>query len=192
MVNRGDATGDGEWSELPLEKQMCVLVLKQVFYKHLTRFYIRGWKIPIQAMLDLDTLRNHVPVVTVAQYLQLHELSETLETGDGHWDSHAYNSTSIPSSLAIIPNYEYDKNLNRTARVDKLPERQIQPPHAESREWEIYGDLVGLLTPQGTINAEAARRFLNTTCGEDWQSDSEMVKIVSKYGFAVVYTYDGP
>ena len=144
-------------------------------------------------MLDIDALRKHVPVVTVAEYLQLHGLPETFETDDGQWDMEAYHSNSsiTPPSLAVIPNYDYDRYLDGIARVDKLPERLIEAPHEETLEWEVYLGLLGLLDGQVTLDAEVARPFLRQHTDEDWQSASEMGEIASKYGFAVVYTYDG-
>ena len=156
---------------------------------------LRRWKIPIQAMLDLDALRKRVPVVTVAQYLQLHGIPETVEVSDGHWDFEAYHSHSNSSmtspSLAVIPNYDYDRNLS-ISRVDRLPERQIKLPQVRSTEWGVYQDLLDRIGFQATLNTEVARQFLKQkNTSEEWHSASEMVEIASKYGFAVVYTYDG-
>jgi hypothetical protein len=155
----------------------------------------RRWRVPIQAMLDLDTLRRRVPVVTVAQYLQLHGIPETVEVSDGHWDFEAYHSQSNPfvtsPSLAVISNYDYDRNLS-IARVDRLPERQIKVPQVGSPEWGVYQGLLSRVGFQATLNAEVAGRFLKqSNPSEEWHSASEMVEIASKYGFAVVYTYDG-
>jgi hypothetical protein len=144
--------------------------------------------VPIQTMIDLDTFRKRVPVVTVAQYLQMHGFPATLEAHDGYWDLNASHSASTvtPPSLAVIPQYDYDRDLG-AVRVDRLPARQIARPQKESPEWEVYQGLLGLLSVQKTLNTDAARLFLNET----WQSESEMGDIISKYGFVVVYTYSG-
>ena len=144
-------------------------------------------------MLDIDAFRKHVPVVTVAEYLQLHGLPETLETDDGRWDLEAYhfNCSITPPSLAVIPNYDYDRDLHGIARVDRLPGQLIEAPHKGSPEWTVYRGLLGLLGRQITLDAELARPFLRQHTDEDWQSASEMGEIASKYGFAVVYTYNG-
>ena len=151
----------------------------------------RVWKVPIQLMVDFDALRKYVPVVTVMQYLRLHGLPETLEVSNGHWDLKTYHSNSATSpSLAVIPNYDYDGNLS-IPRVDRLPERQIKPPQVESPEWGVYQGLLGRIGMQATLNAEVAREFLKQNTGEEWQDVPEMVEIASKYGFSVVYTFDG-
>jgi len=144
-------------------------------------------------MLDLDALRKQVPVVTVAQYLQLHGLPDALEADDGHWDLEAYhpNSSITPPSLAVITNKDYDGGLHGVARVDRLPARQIESPHEESPEWEVYQGLLKLLRMENTVTVGAARQFLKEHTGEEWHSTTGMVEIASKYGFAVVHTYTG-
>lgn len=142
-------------------------------------------------MIDLDTFRKRVPVITVAQYLEMHGLPATLEVQSGYWDLHAYHSPPLttPPSLAIIPQYDYDRNLS-IVRMDRLPEWRVEPPQKESPEWEVYQGLLGLLNKQNTLSIEAARQFLKEA-SLDWQSESEMAEVVSKYGFTVVYTYGG-
>jgi len=143
-------------------------------------------------MMDFDALRKYVPVVTVMEYLQLHGLPETLEVGNGHWNLQAYhsNSSATSPSLAVIPNYDYDRNLS-IPRVDRLPERQIKLPETESPEWGVYQGLLERIGFQATLNAEVAREFVKQNTGEEWQDVPGMVEIASKYGFSVVYTYDG-
>jgi len=75
MVNRGDAMGLDEWRGLRMDKQM-------------------GWKVPIEMILDLDHLRETHPVVTMSEYLKLHDISPGVEQGDGQWSDDAYHVRS--------------------------------------------------------------------------------------------------
>jgi hypothetical protein len=195
MVLGNTGMPEDKWNAQPPNERRCVSCAMISHLLDTDLILSRRWRVPIQAMLDLDTLRRRVPVVTVAQYLQLHGIPETVEVSDGHWDFEAYHSQSNPfvtsPSLAVISNYDYDRNLS-IARVDRLPERQIKVPQVGSPEWGVYQGLLSRVGFQATLNAEVAGRFLKqSNPSEEWHSASEMVEIASKYGFAVVYTYDG-
>ncbi|KAI9569015.1 hypothetical protein HD554DRAFT_2094680 [Boletus coccyginus] len=42
---------------------------------------------PMSVVLNLTHLWRSQPVITVAEYLRLHDLSPDLELGDGQWDT---------------------------------------------------------------------------------------------------------
>ncbi|QRV91013.1 O-FucT domain protein [Ceratobasidium sp. AG-Ba] len=100
MVNRNDALNSDEWRNAPMDKQM-------------------GFKVPIGIMLDLTHIRNTHSVVTVEEYLLLHNLSTTIEWSTGHWHPVNYHKTEPPVSLYAISNSEYDPKPS--VRVDRLP-----------------------------------------------------------------------
>lgn len=109
MVNKGDAIGWDEWRKLPIEEQMA-------------------WKIPINTMFNITHLRRTHPVITVNEYLRLHNFSADTEWSNGAWlrstyHQHANVFESDPQkkpSLHVIENWWFDpEGVNR---VDELPE----------------------------------------------------------------------
>src|ERR1700733_9035247 len=180
MVLGNTGMQEDTWNAQPPNEKRCVSCAMISQWLDTDPVPSRRWKVPIQAMLDLDTLRRRVPVVTVAQYLQLHGIPETVEVSGGHWDFetyHSHSNSSITSpSLAVIPNYDYDGNLS-IARVDRLPERQIKLPQVGSPEWGVYQGLLSRIGFQATLNVEVARKFLKQkNSSEEWHSASEMVE----------------
>lgn len=152
-------------------------------------------------MLDLDAMRKRVPVITVAQYLTLHGLPTSLETKNGAWNKASYHSVpkplsssgvQPPASLAVIPNDEFDHNLG-IMRVDRLPAgySSITLPRPGSTESKVHKALLEHLNKQNTIGMDVVITYLKASSNEEWSSDSQMVKILQKYGFGVVYTYSG-
>ncbi len=73
MVNRGDAVGSDDWRDLPMENQMA-------------------FRIPISIMMDLPHLRAQHPVITVSEYLRLHEQDPEVESSTGSWERELYHS----------------------------------------------------------------------------------------------------
>jgi hypothetical protein len=120
MVDHGDATGTNEWKKLPIKEQMA-------------------WRVPISVMLNLTLLRNAQPVITVAEYLRLHNMSEETEANDGNWQRHMYpqspyvfDATRRKPTLQVIENNWYDPHgINR---VDMIPEA-MKRRGLESRGW---------------------------------------------------------
>jgi hypothetical protein len=117
MVNRGDAVNSNEWRNLPIEKQMV-------------------WRIPISLMLDLPLLRTAHPIITVADYLRLHNISESVERIDGNWDHdryHTHPNIFVPAnhsapSLDIIQNHWFDPPSPR-----RLETRRWRPAQGHAR-----------------------------------------------------------
>jgi len=109
MVNRGHALGTNQWESLPHDLQM-------------------GWKIPIQYMMNFTRLREVHPIITVEQYLRMHNLPPELEASNGAWNREAYHTQasvfaedqSKRPTLFSIQNMWYDPWT--ISRVDYIPE----------------------------------------------------------------------
>lgn len=193
MVNRGDAVGSDEWRLLPYEKQMA-------------------WRIPISLMFNLTHIRETHPVVTVSEFLRLHNISADVETGRGDWDTEAYHHISSTGerkpSLRIIENDWYDPG--EIVRVDRIPDDM-----RERGGW----------TPEGGDSSRAQIGTWNTTSdtslyhalmdhvpSQSWpvlswkdvrmivedgeritsqSSDEEVQDVLKENGFEALYTYDG-
>ncbi|KAI6158093.1 hypothetical protein BKA82DRAFT_996464 [Pisolithus tinctorius] len=193
MVNRGDAVGSDEWRLLPYEKQMA-------------------WRIPISLMFNLTHIRETHSVVTVSEFLRLHNISADVETGRGDWDTEAYHHISSTGerkpSLRVIENDWYDPG--EIVRVDRIPDDM-----RERGGW----------TPEGGDSSRAQIGTWNTTSdtslyhalmdhvpSQSWpvlswkdvrmivedgeritsqSSDEEVQDVLKENGFEALYTYDG-
>lgn len=145
-------------------------------------------------MVDLNAMRKHAPVITVAQYLKLHGLPTSLETSNGQWDSVAYhNTTGITTpSLAIIPQEDFDQFPVGTVRVDRLsPKNSMARLEQGSTEWEVYNGLLQHLINHKTMSLDVAANYIKQKLDEKWKDESELIKMLEKYGFGVVHTYSG-
>lgn len=192
MVNRGDAINSDEWRQLPEEQQM-------------------GWRVPMSVMLNITHLRRFQPVITVAEYLRLHDLSEDLELGNGQWDIQKYHQNpsvydTHPPSLHIIQNGWYDpQDLNR---VDALPEEMRargqwdpllgDPARDESGGWpspsktDAYLILERSLSGrQHVLNFDTARQILQGHGVRGLNSDEDLTQFLKNNGWEVLYTFDG-
>ncbi|KAG9099445.1 hypothetical protein FS749_001252 [Ceratobasidium sp. UAMH 11750] len=164
MVNRGDALNSNEWRNDPIEQQM-------------------GFKVPIGIMLDLTHLRKTHSIVTVEEYLLLHNLSTSLEWSTGHWHPVNYHKAEPPVSLYVISNGDYDPKP--MVRVDRLP-----PGGAKGNETSELSQL--LLERLGKERAampmadakEVLSRRMNLT-GVDIEP------ILEENGWAVLHTFRG-
>lgn len=149
--------------------------------------------LPIEVMLHLKTFREHVPVVTVAEYLALHGLPTSLELSNGKWDPVSYHSTTVGStapSLVTLRNEDFDPQ--DTIRLDRLPAKHTVPKLAEgSMEWNIHNGLKQYMDGYKVISIDTAREYIKTSAKVEWHSDDEMVSVLARYGYGVVYTYDG-
>lgn len=194
MVNRGDAVNSDEWRQLPEEQQMA-------------------WRVPISALLNLTDLRRAQPVITVAEYLRLHNLPEDLELSDGRWDTQKYHRNSSvfdpqgdPPSLHTIENWWYDPlGLNR---VDRLSEEMKSrgnwysllgnPQRDESGGWpspvktDVYVALEEFLSGrQYALEFERARQILQSHGIDHVNSDEDLVQFLNDQGWEVLYTFEG-
>ncbi|KAF8328121.1 uncharacterized protein EI90DRAFT_2926732 [Cantharellus anzutake] len=166
MVNRGDAIGWGEWRELPIEKQM-------------------GWRIPIDIMLDLDHLRKDYSVITVSEYLKLHNMDPDKEWSNGAWQREAYHDTFPKPSLAVIPNNEYDPS--GVIRVDKL-----QPAPEQAETTIITTSLMNVLDKNSfSMRLDDAEKALVKNGLKSWTSEKELEELLEKEGWAILHTFAG-
>lgn len=193
MVNRGDAVGSDEWRLLPYEKQMA-------------------WRIPISLMFNLTHIRETHPVVTVSEFLRLHNISADVETGRGDWDTEAYHHISSTGerkpSLRIIENDWYDPG--EIVRVDRIPddmrERGGWTPEggdssrAQIGSWNttsdtsLYHALMDHVPSQSwpVLSWKDVRMIVED--GEritSQSSDEEVQDVLKENGFEALYTYDG-
>lgn len=194
MVDRGDAIHSDEWRELPKDQQM-------------------GWRVPMSVMLNLTHLRRSQPVITVAEYLRLHDLSPDLELGDGQWDTQNYHQNPSvndtqgnPPSLHIIENWWYDpQGLNR---VDRLPEEMKSrghwdsllgnPARDEHSGWpspsktDAYLALEQALPErQRVLDFDRARWILENNGIQGVASDEGLIQVLNDNGWEVLYTFEG-
>ena len=194
MINRGDAINSNEWRELPEEQQM-------------------GWRVPMSVMLNLTHLRRSQPVVTVAEYLRLHDLSPDIELSNGQWDTQkyhqnpsVYDTQGNPPSLHIIENGWYDpQGLNR---VDRLPEEMKSrgqwdsllgdPARDEDSGWpsppktDAYLALERSLSGrQYVLPFDRAREILRSNGIRGVTSDEGLIQVLNDNGWEVLYTFDG-
>ncbi|KAF8321693.1 hypothetical protein DL93DRAFT_2163289 [Clavulina sp. PMI_390] len=176
MVNREEAMGKGYWDGYPAEDPTA-------------------WLVPIDAMIDLANMRKHVPVVTVAQFLRIKNLSTTLESKNGRWDRTIYHgpATNPPStSLVIVPNQEFDHDLE-VLRVDTLPEDLAAPPKLDLDALTIHDELLQQMGKQKTIRTDVVAKYLQRITGERWgtQENRTISDVVVQYGLTSIHTFSG-
>ncbi|KAF9228706.1 hypothetical protein BS17DRAFT_772382 [Gyrodon lividus] len=194
MLNRGDAINSDEWRQLPEEQQM-------------------GWRVPISVMFNMTHLRRFQPVITVTEFLRLHNLPEDLELSTGQWDTekyhqnpNAFDSHGKPPTLHIIENWWYDpQNLNR---VDIVPEEMKLrgnwdshlgdrgrdedggwPSPLKSRPHQILEQ--SLSGRQYVLGWDQARRILRDHGIRGVTSDEGLTQVLNDNGWEVLYTFDG-
>jgi hypothetical protein len=172
-----------------------------------------GWRVPISVMLNMTHLRRFQPVITVAEYLRLHDLPEDLELSTGQWDTqkyhqnpNAFDSQGTPPNLHIIENWWYDpQGLNR---VEMLPEemrlRGKWDPRLGDRGRDENG---GWPSPSNTgayqilkqtlsgrqhvLGWDQARKILQDHGIRGVTSDEGLTQVLNDNGWEVLYTFDG-
>lgn len=191
MVNRGDATSTDEWRQLPLEKQMA-------------------WRIPVSLMFNLTHLRETHAVITVSEYLRLHNISADVETTNGRWDTDLYHrgvnifsDSGVEPSLYVIKNELYDADI---VRVDQLPQTM-----RERGGWNVTHGQVGSWTiTEETLLSKALHDAMSSRASVlDWDtvlivvgdrhdqnetessSTSSIANTLEENGWEVLYTYGG-
>ncbi|KAG1831076.1 hypothetical protein EV424DRAFT_1373861 [Suillus variegatus] len=191
MVNRGDATSTDEWRQLPLEKQMA-------------------WRIPVSLMFNLTHLRETHAVITVSEYLRLHNISADVETTNGRWDTDLYHrgvnifsDSGVEPSLYVIKNELYDADI---VRVDQLPQTM-----RERGRWNVTHGQVGSWTiTEETLLSKALHDAMSSRASVlDWDtvlivvgdrhdqnetessSTSSIANTLEENGWEVLYTYGG-
>ncbi|QRW05104.1 O-FucT domain protein [Ceratobasidium sp. AG-Ba] len=164
MVNRNDALNSDEWRNAPMDKQM-------------------GFKVPIGIMLDLTHIRKTHSVVTVEEYLLLHNLPTTIEWSTGHWHPVNYHKTEPPVSLYTISNSEYDPKPS--VRVDRLPpggNRGDETSQLSQLLFEHLGNQSAVMPMEAA--KEVVSAHLNLT-------EVNVESVLEKNGWAVLHTFRG-
>jgi hypothetical protein len=196
MVNRGDAVGSDEWRDLPIENQMA-------------------FRIPISIMMDLPHLRAQHPVITVSEYLRLHEQDQEAESSRGSWERELYhshpnvfesNKTKAPSLFVIENQWFEPSDFNR---VDHIPqamkergnwERYSPPQSQESGGYwpfveptEISKRLTNTLPDfPSVLNWDTAKGILRTSELEsevDLDDDKAVEDVLNANGWEVLHTF---
>jgi len=135
-------------------------------------------------MLDLRHLRKYASVVTLSEYLTLHNLQPSLEQGNGAWHRELYHSGSPSPSLAVIRNHEYDPS--GVVRVDKMPPA---PARAISTTSVVHRKLVQLRGEQLAIKLDDVKGPLKEIA--TWKNEEELETIIEDHGFVVLHTFAG-
>lgn len=186
MVNHGDAVQSNEWRHLSIEEQL-------------------SWRVPISNMLNLTLLRATQPVITIAEYLQLHNIPLDAEAWDGKWDPSAYHlnrgkfTDKIPS-VHVLKNSDYDPL--KVNRVDSIPfpMKQRGAWVRGSGEWpknikksKVYIALEAALPEKPyVLSWELARAILeHMDHHQEIESDQSMEVFLNENGWEVLYTYNG-
>lgn len=191
MVNHGDAVHSDEWRNLPMDQQM-------------------SWRVPISVMLNMTLLRNSQPVITVSEYLRLHNIPEDVEESDGHWERHKYHvnpyifGSGTPPSLHVIENAWYDPcDINRVDVITEemkrrggwdpargVPEKDEYGQWASTEKTELYVALEAALpTRPKVLGWDQARQILQQK-GQT-STDEGMEKVLNDNGWEVLYTFNG-
>ncbi|KAG8936607.1 hypothetical protein FRC02_000600 [Tulasnella sp. 418] len=165
MVNRGDAIGWAEWRDLPIEQQM-------------------GWRIPMENMIDLPHLRKTYSVVLIREYLEMHGLDPGIEWSNGAWHDKDYHRNTKPeSTLAVIPNKDYDPS--GVVRVDTL--KGIRD--VSKNQGPLHQRLLETLGDEQALDWETVKKVSEGL----WKSlsDDEITTELEKNGWTTLYTYEG-
>jgi hypothetical protein len=164
-------------------------------------------------MLNMTLLRQTQPVITVSEFLRLHNLSEAAEASDGHWDRVRYHvnpyifkNTSRTPSLHVIEEEWYDpREVNR---VDVIPTDMKKrggwsaeggdPSRGEVGKWGdisktvLYSALEAALPEWPKVLAVGSGA--PGVAGErvyEAETDQGMEQVLNENGWEVLYTYNG-
>jgi hypothetical protein len=199
VVNKGEAMHSNQWDGQPYEMQM-------------------GFVIPIQYMLNVTRLRDAHPVLTVAQYLRLHDLPSELESSDGSWLRDAYHTrapalavgsdVARPPALFVVENQWYVKWDEEKVRVDRFPEDMKQrggwvpdgwnASTGERGRWangsmSVVGNYLLDHAPKKPtmLEWEQAVELLREQGLESWdlESDEGITQVLQDNGWEVLYTF---
>lgn len=136
-------------------------------------------------MLDLDHLRKDYSVITVGEYLKLHNIDPSLEWSNGAWHREAYHNASPKPSYAAIPNHEYDPF--GVIRVDRVP-----PSPKELENTIMTPVLMKKLDPKTFImKLDDAKQTLEMNGLNNWESEKELEEMVEKEGWVILHTFAG-
>lgn len=147
-------------------------------------------------MLDLNALRKLVPVVTVEEYLLLHDRNTSLEVGNGRWAHELYQNSD--TDMFQIPN-----NQGRgaelfeppgTIRVDRLPDvPHSTVPQAGSKARRVYDHLIYVAGKEGLLPPHQAMSSLLAMSVElpkgTMSEDEKLIATMREHGFGLLHTH---
>lgn len=136
----------------------------------------------MQLMLNIPHIRRSRPIMTVADYLLLHDIPASVEDIRGQWQRNGYHTTG--AVLHVIPNRDYDTDLSR---VDRMP--------AGAR---LLSEEEKALDPY----AKAVRKVLEGKTVAEWddvrgavwdgqESDEDLEKKLNAAGAYILHTWQG-
>ncbi|KZV73302.1 hypothetical protein PENSPDRAFT_574831 [Peniophora sp. CONT] len=187
---------DHKCRELPFEQ-----------YRHI------GYRIPIQLMLNITTMRTVHPTILVSDYLRMHGLPTVIENKEGLWERAAYHSMGplegdrLGPDLFVIQKGWYDTKEAR--RVDGLTEGMKSRGHwisgnatevGASGRWEEKEDSevarklrfqFGLFNTLPWDNAVKTLRKTSAAEMYDLSSEAGVLDALHDHGWEVVHTFEG-
>lgn len=133
-------------------------------------------------MINIPHIRRTRPIMTVADYLLLHDIPASAEDVRGQWQRNGYHTTG--AVLHVIPNRDYDTDLSR---VDRMPvgarllseEEKMVDPIAKAVRKALEGKTVA--------EWDDVKSAVHN--GED--SDEELEKKLNAAGAYVLHTWQG-
>jgi hypothetical protein len=172
-----------------------------------------SWRLPISVMLNMTLLRSTQPVITVSEYLRLHNIPEHMEESDGHWGRQKYHvnpsvftDTGRAPGLHVIENELYDsKGINRVDVIpDDMKKRGGWSPEGgdylrgqrgmwlDTPKTIVYRALQAALPESPRVlEWDRVRQILEKAYSLGGHVDDEMERILRENGWEVLYTYNG-
>lgn len=144
-------------------------------------------------MLNLNVLRAHVPTITVAEYLSLHDLPTNLENTNGKWNPIKYHNTSFPvqkPTLATIRNRDFDLDI---IRVDHLPPTHSTNLTTLKVDSKILSSFNSRKDRFQTISLQESRNILLQDALITWEDGDtkDMETVLKNHGLGALYTFVG-
>lgn len=136
-------------------------------------------------MLDLPHLRTYTSVITVSEYLQLHDLSPDVEWSNGAWHREVYHSGTPKPSFGVIPNGEYDPS--GIVRVDRMP--PARHDLIEDRPW--HAPLLAVMGTRNAIPIGEARTVVQRSGFKVSKEEGEFEEELERNGWAILHTFAG-
>lgn len=141
-----------------------------------------AWRLPISLMLDMSLIRRQHSVITVAEYLKLHQLDLALEVLNGSWSESAYHGGPFKPTLHALTQEGWDSGF---VRVD----RELLVPTVEHDS--VYDALHAQLGEGTFLSLGQAQDIVRGAGLASWKDDAEFGRILSEHGWEALYTFRG-
>lgn len=135
-------------------------------------------------MIDLTYLRKTHSVITVEEYLLLHNMSPSVEWSTGLWHITNYHNTKPRPSLHVIPNAEYDPAP--LVRVDRLPSGEIKGNDTTEVSNALFERLGEQRVAMSISDARGVLEGRMNLTGVD-----DIAPILEEHGWTVLHTFRG-